>query len=143
MFQIWVCKQAMGVAGTNEMQTRYTPGHDKRCPSCNDAIETCGHVLTCEEEGRVDILHKSIDLLERWMDDNDTDEKLRDVLIAYAHGRGGTRVLELVPRRDRDYLLLARSMDCIGWRRFMEGMISKEIVKIQEEYLSQSESSSE
>eukprot|EP00956_Cyclotella_meneghiniana_P022017 scaffold40896_cov41-Cyclotella_meneghiniana.AAC.6 len=140
MFQIWACKQAMGVAGTNEMQARYTPGHDKRCPSCNDAIETCGHVLTCEEEGRVDILHKSIDLLERWMDDNDTDEKLRDVLIAYAHGRGGTRVLELVPRRDRDYLLLAQSMDCIGWRRFMEGMISKEIVKIQEEYLSQSES---
>jgi hypothetical protein len=26
MFQIWACKQVMEVAGTNEMQARYTPG---------------------------------------------------------------------------------------------------------------------
>eukprot|EP00956_Cyclotella_meneghiniana_P019561 scaffold33630_cov90-Cyclotella_meneghiniana.AAC.1 len=50
-----------GVAGTNEMQARYTPGDD---------IETCNHALTCEEEGRVDLLHKSIDLLEEWCEDN-------------------------------------------------------------------------
>ena len=64
------------------------------------------------------------------INDNDTDEELQEVLIAYAHGRGGTKMQELIPTR-KAYVRLARSMDCIGWRRFMEGMISKEIVRIQ------------
>ena len=140
MFQVWACKQVMGVAGTNEMQARYTPGHDKRCPSCSNAIETCSHVLTCEEEGRVDLLHKSIDLLEEWCEDNDTDEDLQEVLIAYARGRGGRSVQEIISTRNVSYVRLARSMDSIGWRRFMEGMISKEIVRIQSHYLEGSES---
>ena len=32
---------------------------------------------------------------------------------------------------DRGYRELARSMDVIGWRRFMEGMISREVFEIQ------------
>ena len=35
----------------------------------------------------------------------------------------------------RQYSKLAESHDMIGWRRFMEGMISKEILVIQREYL--------
>jgi hypothetical protein len=30
MFQIWACNQVTGVAGTNKMQARYTPNHDRR-----------------------------------------------------------------------------------------------------------------
>jgi len=29
MFQIFACKQTMGIAGCNENQAYYTPGHDK------------------------------------------------------------------------------------------------------------------
>lgn len=66
MFQIWACEQVTGVAGTNKIQARYTPNHDKRCPSCTSCIvyvnceETFGHVLSCTEAGRVDLLMKSI-----------------------------------------------------------------------------------
>ena len=35
----------------------------------------------------------------------------------------------------RRYRKLAASQDLIGWRRFMEGIISKEILVIQQEYL--------
>ena len=52
MFGIWTCKQVMGIAGTN-----YNP-------SCDFCLETCGHVLFCEEEGRVNALHKTIRSLE-------------------------------------------------------------------------------
>ena len=89
MFQIWACKQVCGVAGTNEMQARYTPNHCKKCPSCGVEIETCAHVLTCQEEGRVALLHKSIDLVDSWMKEQGTDACLWKVLIEYAHGRGG------------------------------------------------------
>lgn len=53
LFAFCVCKQVMGVAGTNEMEAQYTPNHNKnKCPSCWVPIETCGHVLNCEEDGR-------------------------------------------------------------------------------------------
>lgn len=133
MFQIWACKQVCGVAGTNEMQARYTPNHSKKCPSCGVAVETCGHVLACEEAGRVDLLHKSIDLVDQWMKEQGTEPTLRRVLIEYAHGRGGKTMGEIVGMRGGRLRALAGSMDKIGWRRFMEGMISVEVVSMQRE----------
>ena len=67
LFQLWACKQVMGVAGTNVNQAKYTPNHDKKCPSCGVVNETCGHVLSCDEAGRVDLLHQSIELVGQWM----------------------------------------------------------------------------
>lgn len=131
MFQLWAGKQVLGVAGTNEMQAHYTPHHSDKCPSCGVAVETCGHVLLCDEAGRVDLLHKSIDLVDAWLRDVGTDGALRKVLIEYAHGRGGKTMNEIVGWKRGMWLQLARSMDTIGWRRFMEGMVSKEVVKIQ------------
>lgn len=59
LFALWACKQVMEIAGTNVMQAKYTPNHDKKCP--------CSHVLRCSEEGRVETLHASIDLVDRWI----------------------------------------------------------------------------
>eukprot|EP00956_Cyclotella_meneghiniana_P010987 scaffold15408_cov41-Cyclotella_meneghiniana.AAC.5 len=96
------------------MQARYTPNHCKKCPSCGVEIETCSHVLTCEEAGRVDLLHKSINLVEQWMKDQGTEPTLRKMLIEYAHGRGGKTMGEIVGRRGGHFRSLARSMDKIG-----------------------------
>ncbi len=52
------------------------PGHDKTCPSCGVEIEICAHVLSCNESGRMDVLHKLIDLLDRWLKDNGTEVDL-------------------------------------------------------------------
>ena len=131
MFQIWACKQVLNIAGTNEMQARYTPDFDKLCPSCHEEIETCHHVLSCEEEGRVELLLNSIQLVDMWMKDHGTDSKLRKYLTLYAKGRGGTTMGEIVGLEQGKYRQLARSMDIIGWRRFMEGMIPKEVIEIQ------------
>jgi hypothetical protein len=79
-------KQVMELARTNEMQSRYKENHDMRCPSCIAAVETCGHVLMCREEGRVDALELSIDLLDDWLIEQETDEELRFCLIDYAQG---------------------------------------------------------
>jgi len=139
MFQLFACKQTLSIAGTNQSQAYYTPGHDKKCPSCKVATETCAHVLTCEEAGRVEALHRSIDLLDEWLRDNGTEENLRRYLIQYAHGRGGQTMLEIVGHQ-LQYRRLAASVDCIGWRRLFEGMISKELVELQKFALVESES---
>jgi hypothetical protein len=131
LFQVWAAKQVLGIAGTNVMQAKYTPNHDKKCLICGEEDETCGHVLNCEEAGRVDLLHQSIDLVDKWMGDHGTDRRLRRCLIRYAHARGGTTMQEIVGDRTGPYQRLAASMDLIGWRRFIEGMISVEAVAIQ------------
>jgi hypothetical protein len=139
MFQIFACKQTFGIAGCNANQAYYTPGHDRRCPSCGVETETCAHVLSCNEAGRVDVLHKSIDLLDQWLKDSGTEANLRKFMIRYAHGRGGRTMQEIVGFQIQ-YRRLAASVDCIGWRRFMEGMISRELVELQKYALIESES---
>ena len=40
----------------------------------------------------------------------------------------------------QEYHRLAVSVDCIGWRRFMEGMLSRELVELQKYALAESDS---
>lgn len=101
MFQCWACKQVTDVAETNQMQAIYMPNHDKNCPSCGVCIETCGHVLSCEESSKVDLLHKSINSVDQWMKDQGTDLVLWKFLIEYAHSQGGKTMSEIVGWRRR------------------------------------------
>ena len=139
MFQLFAAKQTLGIAGCNVNQAYYTPGHDPRCPSCGVESETCGHVLQCNEEGRVETLQRSIDLLDRWLEANGTERMLRRFIVQYARGRGGRTMQEIVGFQQK-YHRLATSVDCIGWRRFMEGMLSKELVELQKFALVESDS---
>ena len=109
------------------------------CPSCGVVQEGCSHILMSEEAGRVEVLHRSIEHLNRWLKDNGTDEDLRRVLVEYAHGRGGLSMQEIVGDQ-LQYRRMAKSVDCIGWRRFMEGMVSKEVVELQKYALVEAES---
>ena len=98
MFQIFAAKQVMNVAGTNTNINAYDRDHNPYCPSCDTELETCAHVLRCEEEGRVDVLHKSITLLGKWLRSVHTDPKLRWCLVQYARGRGHVTMQLLTQR---------------------------------------------
>ena len=65
-----------------------------------------------------------------------TDPDLRDCIYEYAMGRGGVTMEEICEENhyDQRYRVMARAQDSIGWRRFMEGMICKEIGRIQRTY---------
>jgi hypothetical protein len=139
MFQLFASKQTMGISGCNVNQAFYTPGHNKMCPSCGMVQESCSYILTCEEAGRVEVLHRSIEHLDQWLKDNGTDQELRRFLVKCAHGRGGQSMQEIVGYQ-LQYRRMAESIDCIGWRRFMEGMVSKELVELQKYALVEAES---
>ena len=135
LFQLWACKQVTGVAGTNVNLNVIDEEHDPHCPSCGRAMETCSHVLHCEEAGRVDALKRSIDWLEDWLREAGTEPNLRECLIEYARGRGHERMEDIARGMGPGFREMGRSQDKIGWRRFMEGMISKEIIPIQADYV--------
>jgi hypothetical protein len=72
MFQIWACKQVMNIAPTNGNRP-WEPDLRPLCPSCGQVRETCAHILLCNHSGRVETLTHSIDLLEQWLVEVETD----------------------------------------------------------------------
>jgi hypothetical protein len=73
------------------------------------------------------------------MKQKNTDSDLRDCIYEYATGGQGRLSMEEIcienNYNDR-YKTMARSQDSIGWRRFMEGIVCKEIRVIQSSYSS-------
>ena len=102
------------------------------CPSCRQVPETCSHILHCPHEGRVEALHTTISMLDKWMKNN-TDLDLQECIYQFSMGRGGLLMEEICIENgyDERYKVMARAQDSIGWRRFMEGMVCKEIRAIQ------------
>ena len=135
MFQKWACKQVLDIAATNCNLAVYKEDHDPRCPSCEDDIETTGHILCCREVGRVEALQLSISLLDDWLAASDTAPALRRLLVSFARGRGRRRMSTLVEGMADEWKEIGRAHDTIGWRRFMEGMIPHRIRAVQRDYL--------
>ena len=135
MFQLWACKQVLGIASTNGWVSKWDISVDELCPSCRQCPETAEHVLLCNESGRVEAMQLTIDSLTLWLEKMDTDPVLADCLVQYARGRGGISMSEICREMDSRFTTMARSQDIIGWRRFMEGMISQHVVQRQSDHL--------
>ncbi len=82
----------------------------------------------------MEALKLTLDLAESWLEDMDTDPDLLDCIMEYAHGRGGRTMENICDGLGPQYQRMAMEQDAIGWRRFMEGMVSKEMRTIQYEY---------
>ena len=67
------------------------------------------------------------------MKQNITDPDLQDCIYKYATGRGRiTMELICIENNYNDrFKIMARSQESIRWRRFLEGMVCKEIRAIQ------------
>ena len=133
MFQVWACKQVLDIANTNYVVSKWDKAVNPLCPSCLQVRETSEHVLLCSEAGRVNILLQTVDLLDGWLRKMGTHPQLREVIIRFCKGRGFIRMAQ-VCRQQPDFSRMARSQDIIGWRRFMEGMVSAKIIEIQREF---------
>ncbi len=77
---------------------------------------------------------KSIDLLASWLTEVDTDPNLLDCIVDYAKGCGGVTMSDICLGMDTRYHLMAQDQDIIGWRRFMEGIICRQIRGIRATY---------
>ena len=73
--------------------------------------------------------------LERWFDEADTDSDLTDSIVEYVRRRGTVTMEEAIIDAPPRFRHMALSQDTIGWRWFLEGMISTEITSIQRQYI--------
>ena len=117
----------MGIAGTMEWDKTV----EQKCPSCTVARDTCAHVLHCCREGRVKTLKLTLELVESQLERMDTDPDLLDCIMEYAHGRGGRTMEDICVSLGTQFNNMAKAQDAIGWRRFMEGIVCREMRHIQ------------
>ncbi len=78
LFQLWACKQVHSIAGTNQCLHKQGDSRDPRCPSCLEEVETCAHVLMCNEEDRVKCFQMSADNLQSWLQSVGTSDILEE-----------------------------------------------------------------
>ena len=71
----------------------------------------------------------TIKLLDKWIKANDTDPMLRECIYFFAMNRGNRTMLDIARSLGYDvrYQKMAQAQNKIGWRRFMEGMIAREL----------------
>ena len=136
LFQIWACKQVMNIAATNKnLNRRHRDGWSDRCPCCTINVETATHVLLCPEAGRTEAFMLGTNTLELWLEKADTDPDLTESIVDYVRKRGTSTMEEATSEAPPRFRQMALSQDKIGWRRFLEGMISTEITAIQRQYM--------
>ena len=130
LFQMWACKQVWDIAATNYLRSKWDATVEKWCPSCRRMKETASHVLHCNEVGRVETLHATIGFLDDWLEEVETEDTLRRCIVKFARGRGFMSMGTICRNMSEKYVRMAEAQDTIGWRRFMEGMISKHLVSL-------------
>ncbi len=64
----------------------------------------------------------------------DTDPDLIDCIIDYVQGQGTITMALAMRNAPPQFQAFGQSQDVIGWRQFLEGMISKEIVILQRQF---------
>jgi hypothetical protein len=119
------------VAMNKNLSQRHRNGRSDKCPCCTIHVETAEHVLLCPEAGRVKAFLLCTSALEWWLDEVDTDPDLMDSIMEYVQQRGTVTMEEAISEAPPRFQPMALSQDKIGWRRFLEGMILKEITNIQ------------
>jgi hypothetical protein len=126
----------MNIAATNKhLSRRHCDGWSDKCPCCTIHVETTEQVLLCPEVGRVEAFQLCTTALERWLDEAVTDPDLTDSIVEYVWRQGTITMEEAISDAPPRFRHMAVSQDMIGWRRFLERMISMEITNIQRQYI--------
>jgi hypothetical protein len=135
LFQVWASKQVMNLSATNKnLHRRHCDGQSNKCPCCTIHVETAEHIILCPEEGRVEVFMQLLLFLERWLHEVNTDPELADCIVEYVQGQGQVLMEEIVRGAPERFNAMGQSQDKIGWRQFLEGMISKEITRVQQQH---------
>jgi hypothetical protein len=130
LFQVWACKQVMNIAATiKNLSRRHRDGRSDKCPCCTIHVEMAEHVL-----GRMKAFLLCMSALKRWLDEADTDPDLTDSIVEHGQRQGTVTMEEAISEAPPRFRPMALSQDKIGWRRFLEGMILKEITNMQQQY---------
>ncbi len=138
LFQVWAAKHVLGIAGTMKFLA-HQDGRSPMCPSCNCCMESCSHVTRCPKEGRTLAFKQSAQMMELWLEKNNTHPDLQSLLLWYLCSRGSVTCSECSKELNLPHIIqeFAASQDVIGWDGFIMEMVFSNLLPIQSAYLLQ------
>ena len=138
MYGLWLSKQASGWCATRERMSTIQNLLDRRCPNCQQVTETSTHLNKCPEDGRTRLFQEGVQLLEKWLQQDDkTEPELAYWLPKFLLMRGQKRFARLGPMSPT-LMQIADSQDKIGWVELLHGKVSVKIAEMQLAYCASS-----
>ena len=134
--QQWVSKFSSGWCATGKVMKIWGKRLTSSCPRCNAPVEDTDHVLLCQAEGAIKEWNTSTDTLEEWLDSSGACPDLSIlVLNIVKHYK-----LDIpIPLHDNvsfdGVVRVFHSQRRIGWRLFLDGCLSNEWAKVQQDFL--------
>jgi hypothetical protein len=107
----------------------------RTCPSCLIWEEHTSHISRCPEVRRVEAFLTKVDSLEIWLHNINTDPELHLCILEFLQDRGQRSMTEIVEDLHPCFQQFGVYQDITGWPRFLEGMVSKEIIHLQAIYV--------
>lgn len=131
LYRLWVTKHVSGFCGVGKMMKIMQFWEHDKCPCCQEPGETTFHVVWCPDKGMANQWEDSMEELEMWMSEEDTDPDLMDCISK-----------TLAPRDPTSFELnsygsatkAAADQDLIGWHHFTHGKIAKSWETAQHNY---------
>jgi hypothetical protein len=127
LYHLWAAKHASRFCATGRMMERMKLWDNAHCPCCGHEMETTHHVIQCPDPRMRQQWEESVEGLEMWMDEVDTDPEINNcfskVLCQADPTSFELECTDLPP--SHPVRRAAEDQDKIGWFYFTEGKISK------------------
>lgn len=140
MFRVYITKHVSHFQGTHRQLSRdKSQDVENVCPCCGRRDESTGHITRCQDEGRTEMFHESVDLLIDFLYETEMDPRLIDCIIRYLEGRDELKMTK-VARHNDCFRHLGRDIDTLGWDCFLEGRVPISLIELQNTYLQKNKS---
>ena len=88
MFGVWLTKHVTKSCATNRHLAGIDNSVQNICPSCGKPDETTYHITQRQEDGRTEMLRRSIQAAIDYLEDSHSDPELIDMLDKYLWAQG-------------------------------------------------------
>ena len=119
--QQWVTKTASENCGVGTTLVAWQYQDDAKCPRCGHPLETTSHVSQCQAQGAADVWRDSMDKVEQYLGNSNTDPRIQLALLqALNHWQ------QMLPQQwqehDKDIVQALQAQQTIGWQDWLEGL---------------------
>ena len=127
----WLCK----CLPTEKILFRRNHSTSPLCSLCSSAEENLTHVLQCPDPTSTNTWNTSISDLSLWLNRQDTDPILHDIIIDSLLARDftTTELLTTIPH-SRTHAMALATQTMIGWENMLLGFIATEFTTTQQAY---------
>ena len=141
VYRCWLTKQNSNFCGSRVQVSRYEGNPAAltgsafaadKCPNCDMPGERASHLCVCPDPGRTKLFQDQVAELDEWMHGNFHPE-LAYFIPKYLLFRG-TKDMADLGIMSPEMTKVAMSQDLVGWRKFTEGRLSKNIITMQQSH---------